>query len=324
MAGKAHAICSFIKCKLEVKEGEKAMLCDGCLEWIHIGCAEITAKDYQLYQCLDKCRGINWVCKKCLQIGKKGRMRKPSNNDSQEVETLRAKIIDIEKKCENLERVARERDQQNKSLAQKNKQVCEKDLVIEALTQEIKQLRENQIKMDDIDKMLEKKVEEQLEEKWERDRRKSFIIVHGLKENQQPSSQDRAAEDHRSIEEVLNTEFQIKDAVVANDILRLGRAREDGKPRLLRIRINSYKARKELLEKAKTIRHSQNLNNRRMYFTPDLTPKEREKQKKLKEELLARRAEGEENLKIRRGEIIRFQAPEGEEQQGETRGNREV
>ena len=58
---------------------------------------------------------------------------------------------------------------------------------------------------------------------------------------------------------------------------------------------------RQILSKAKTLRNSTEWN--RVYISPDLTPKERAENKKLRDELKRRRNEGEANLIIRKGVI---------------------
>ena len=57
-----------------------------------------------------------------------------------------------------------------------------------------------------------------------------------------------------------------------------------------------------LLQKAKTLRQSSTFAN--IYISPDLTQQERDQNKKLIEELKQRRANGEVDLIIKRGEIV--------------------
>ena len=57
-----------------------------------------------------------------------------------------------------------------------------------------------------------------------------------------------------------------------------------------------------VLAAAKTLRHTDDWNN--TYNSPDLTPKEREEGRKLREELKTRRNNGKSNLIIRRNRII--------------------
>ena len=87
--------------------------------------------------------------------------------------------------------------------------------------------------------------------------------------------------------------------------VRLGKKTDllAGKPRLIKVTINSVSTGKMLLSKAKHLRSSDDEALSFIYITPDMTPKERENSMKLREELKKRRLEGE-HVIIRGGKII--------------------
>ena len=91
------------------------------------------------------------------------------------------------------------------------------------------------------------------------------------------------------------------EQVEIQSIVRLGKKIE-GKSRLTKVTLDSVKSKRELLNNAKKLRNSEKWG--RVYITPDLSPHEREENKKLREELRKRRNEGESGLVIRRGKII--------------------
>jgi len=71
--------------------------------------------------------------------------------------------------------------------------------------------------------------------------------------------------------------------------------------RLLRIEIKDLAAKKQILRNATKLRASSKWSN--VYVSPDLTPKEREQNKLLREKLRARTA-GEKDLYIKFGRIV--------------------
>ena len=74
------------------------------------------------------------------------------------------------------------------------------------------------------------------------------------------------------------------------------------KPRLLRVEIGDLAAKREILRNATKLRASSKWSN--VYVSPDLTLKEREQSKQLREELRARKASGEKDLYIKFGRIV--------------------
>ena len=99
----------------------------------------------------------------------------------------------------------------------------------------------------------------------------------------------------------------IKDALSLH--VRVVRAFRVGKksqtkPRLLIVCTDNAEVKTDVLKMAPQLRQNAEYSN--IYITPDLTWREREEGRKLREELARRREAGEENLVIRRGKIIRL------------------
>ena len=89
--------------------------------------------------------------------------------------------------------------------------------------------------------------------------------------------------------------------VPAHNSFRVGKRRQS-KPRLLIVTLGSPALKYDVLRGAPQLRHSELYSN--IYITPDLTQKEREAGRKLREELAARRKAGESDLAIRSGRIV--------------------
>ena len=83
-------------------------------------------------------------------------------------------------------------------------------------------------------------------------------------------------------------------------VVRLGKRIPD-RHRLLKVTLDSVSRKIQVLRNAKKLRNTQNWKE--IFITPDMTPREREKNKELREELKRRRELGEERLVIRKGQI---------------------
>ena len=83
---------------------------------------------------------------------------------------------------------------------------------------------------------------------------------------------------------------------------RVGK-RSDDKPRLLIVSLENTDTKSELLKMASELRHLSTW--KRIYVTPDLTKKERDESKRLREELTSRCLAGETDITIRRERIVR-------------------
>ena len=94
------------------------------------------------------------------------------------------------------------------------------------------------------------------------------------------------------------------DGVKITKLIRLGGRgqNQNVKPRLIMATLDQPARRRVILAAVKTLRYTDKWSN--VYVSPDLAPAEREKEKKLREELKTRRSAGEMNIIIRGSQII--------------------
>ncbi len=108
--------------------------------------------------------------------------------------------------------------------------------------------------------------------------------------------------DEEKVEEVLDYLNVVEEQVSLKPI-RLGkRGLPGGKPRLMKATLNNVNTKKQVLSKAKTLRTCRDEEMSLIYITRDMTPKEREESRKLRDEL-KRRLDGE-HVMIRGGKIV--------------------
>jgi len=139
-----------------------------------------------------------------------------------------------------------------------------------------------------------------VDEYVDRERRKQNLIIHNLPEPSDCLDTQRLDNDLKQVSSLLNSEFGVAETIISKPT-RLGTPKVN-KPRLLRIEIKDLAAKREILRNATKLRASAKWSN--VYVSPDLTPKEREQNKKLCEELRARKAAGEKDLYIKFGRIV--------------------
>ena len=137
-----------------------------------------------------------------------------------------------------------------------------------------------------------------VDEYVDRERRKYNLVVHNIPEPD-VGFDERKLQDQTTVTDLARTEFRLNIRV--NKAIRLGK-KIANKPRLMLITLDSEDSKRELLRHATQLRSSTTWGN--VYISPDLTPKEREISRKLRDELKRRREEGEVNLTIRGGKII--------------------
>ena len=55
-----------LHCNQNVDEDEKALECDSCKKWAHLGCTEVRASQYSFFDANDV-SGLKWICSKLMQ-----------------------------------------------------------------------------------------------------------------------------------------------------------------------------------------------------------------------------------------------------------------
>ena len=153
-----------------------------------------------------------------------------------------------------------------------------------------------------LEKVIEVKVNQYMEERDEKDKRECNIILHNIPESVSEEIEDRKRYDASSVEDVLD----YLDVICPQEDMkpvRLGKKLDSEKPRLLKVTLDSIETKRQVLAKAKTLRNSSHSDLKKVYVSPDLTPKERDANKKLRDELRSRREKGEEVV-IRNGKIV--------------------
>ena len=132
-----------------------------------------------------------------------------------------------------------------------------------------------------------------LDELADRECRRKNLIVYNFPENG-----DRQA-DKTKFQELSTTVFNLDLGITK--VYRLGK-RNDDKPRPLLIGLESEAEKAEILSQSGKLQRYDQYND--VYIVADKTKYERDKHKKLVDELKLRRSKGERNLVIRNGSII--------------------
>ena len=125
---------------------------------------------------------------------------------------------------------------------------------------------------------------------------------------------EKVEKDIATVKEIVERELKIIIPTgVILDARRLGSNtknntdsgnKETPKPRPLKVMFSDIKKKRDILSAAKTLRQSEDAIANKLYINPDLTPEQRKKDQILREEMWRRRSCNNENVIIRRGEIV--------------------
>ena len=152
------------------------------------------------------------------------------------------------------------------------------------------------------EKYTMEKINEDVEEKLEAFRRRKNIILYGMPEEKNKDDRNRCEIDEANIKNLLK---ELKTNVKNYEITRIGKQIIDGRPRPIRVELNRESDKYEILKGAFNLKTTRNETFKRVIITTDMSFKQREAEKLLREELKERRQSGEKNLKIRRGKIVK-------------------
>lgn len=321
---KTEDICS--ECQKVVGEKDKGLECELCKEWFHSRCQGISDEAYRVIGIQET---VHWFCLQC---------NKEAIKIIQMLGKVQGRVDELEGKFKVL-------GEQFGGMDKLVKEVCEKIKVVEGkvdstdlkMHSEINKIEERvkggeaagneinegievrlQAKLrQDLDTRVEslingevKKMNENLDEKMEIERRKSNIIIHGIKEEGIVRLDDIAREldegivsrEQSLVEEILKEGLKLDATRHIEEVKRIGRFKE-GVVRPMRVVLKSPEARTEILRRAKNLKEHDEY--KKVYIAPDLTRNQREEDKKLREELKKLKEQGQTNIKIRRGKIVK-------------------
>ncbi len=136
----------------------------------------------------------------------------------------------------------------------------------------------------------------QMAEAMERDKRRNNLIIMGLEEGK--TEQETEKKIREMIADMTDKEIYIEIEVKG----RIGKINEKS-ARPVRVEVESPEERRLLLKKAITLKN--NKKYEKIYVVPDLTRKQQEEDKQLRDKLKEYRRQGMQGIKISRGCIVK-------------------
>lgn len=167
--------------------------------------------------------------------------------------------------------------------------------------QDLTEVRKEKEKSDMQMKEIQAKFEE-----LEREKRKKNIIVYNLKESENSEATERYKWDVAQCKRIFQQELSQENLKIEN-LIRLGQKNE-ARNRPLLVKLENEEEKKEILKKAKQLRQTEDFSS--VYLARDMTRDEREREKKLREELHQRRLNESKELIIKRGKIVKKEEAE--------------
>lgn len=267
-------VCVSITCRRDVLESENAVCCNKCHRWAHQACAGFNQSEYKLLTKKGKNQeNLMWFCDACTPLIRcflLGKPQSPLHSPKTQV--------DLDKK---LDKIMAGFSRMEEALSKKEER---------------------------LEEMIEDKVAKYLSEQKERSGREQNVIFHNVPESTSEDVEERKTYDKEQVEEIISF-LEVEDSEIGQTV-RLGKKdTKSERPRLLKVTLGSTNTKKETMTRAKNLRKSTGNYYNKVFITPDLTYKEREENRKLRQKLAERRAEGESELVIKNGRITRGSKP---------------
>ena len=178
------------------------------------------------------------------------------------------------------------------------------------ISETLKRMEEKLEKLENIDAYIEEKINKKMEskeedilgkvakeirEEIEKFKREENVVVIGMEEGN----------DVEKINELL-TELEVNVKTTDMIIRRLGKPKPQIKrPILIKPKNKENDLRRQMFRNAKKLKNTSKEHLKKVIITNDMTVAEREKNRKLREDLKKRREAGEENLIIRNCKIVK-------------------
>lgn len=285
------------KCTAKGPQSE-AIQCDMCYSWVHVACEGLKKEQYkQITQLTISTNNLAYYCSlnQCASLNKKlihDHLSSLKNNADTptlrsvqaEQENLHRIISEVSNKLDNL-------TSQNRNLQKQIEDVCHRnDSLQNQITDTSKTTSQTAASTTESSTTTVLSIADELAD---RERRKNNLIIFNL-----PETSDQS-KDIAFFNELCQPVFAITVKITKS--LRLGKKVEN-KNRPLLISLENQNNTLYITSRAAYLRRHAKYEN--IYIVPDMTKYQRSKHKGLVDELKRRKANGEENLVIRNGEIV--------------------
>ena len=158
---------------------------------------------------------------------------------------------------------------------------------------------------------IEDIVRQEVRELKDIETRKMNMVCFNLPESLSQDADVRQMEDAENLKTVVDDDMKLGEKQIQLDnLIRLGKRPIDSdesqtRHRPLRFKVKTFESKREILQANSVLKDHEDEEKRKIFNTPDLTQKQREKSFKLREELRYRKnVLSETNLKISRGRIV--------------------
>lgn len=286
------------QCSKKFKNGDCKIGCELCGKWFHISCNDVTE---ELWKAITESEQCHWFCQKCNQNAPE--ILSIARKAVKEIAENKSKIEAVQKDVKTII------DGTNPGFTETIKRIVVdtiKDETDPSFKETVKKLvletnQENNVNggQRNTKETVRKIAIREIQENNDKKGRECNVVVSGLDE-------EIDAE-----EEIPNILSKLDVTVEVEGIRRMGKDKEEGKTRLVWVKLGNKKQRNMVLENAKKLKREEQW--KKVYINKDMTDEERKQAYLLRKELRERRNQEERDSGNRKFVIHRGRVVEKEE-----------
>lgn len=288
-----------LNCDVCTESVEQLIQCDRCLIWFCCTCAKIPTR---MLEALYEFSALHWFCCRCDKIAinaiKSFNDQSPRTSDvtsciTEAISTAMNSLkLSLQETINNLQNASHAAPTLTSVVSETPTMDVESPSLSPGLLPKPKSLTVHDISQAVSSCMSEEK---------EKQKRKLNLIMHNVPESSSTEGQQRKQDDIVKVREIFANTLQVTSKVT--NAVRLGKKGE--KTRLLKITVDSEKDKASILRNAMKLRSCDSPDHlKKIFITPDMTPKEREENKNLRAKLSELNKDGN-NYRIKNGQIVR-------------------
>lgn len=286
-------------CGLSIADGDDSVHCDLCEGWYHPKCQGLTIDAFRALSKYD----FIWLCMTCkpnfMNVLKMG-SRIESRIEATERKILGA-IESSSVKSDNSKLLEDRIISMEKAVSVRMKEQQEE---IEKSLNAQKEVAENMPKLQSELKKSTQELKKIVEKKEDKELREVNVIIHNIPESKSSDAATRKKYDSDSFQNIVEALLGGDRRMETTKTYRLGKKKEiregeeQQKPRLMLVGLKTREEVDSLISRRFNLPHVGFSN---IYITRDLSPEEREEQKRLREELSKK---GKDAYRIFRGKVV--------------------
>ena len=275
--------CKSCDGKIERTKSNKGIACESCRNHFHVACIANISSAFQQFLVNNDFK--SWTCNQCkLNI----------RSLSEENERLKTANSQLVQENESLRRRLENLENQFSTFKTELKQEILRELKSDSPPQPTIQSQP-----------LNEQVLACIREEKDRERRRLNLCLRNVPET------DSTSNDHAQVITLFTSTLGVNGNEVNGGIKNIKRVgtQSGDRPRIIIIECSNYDLKRKLLQNSfKLKNYNGPTNDKKVFLTPDMTKKQLEDDRNLRDELWSRRNNGK-NVFIRRGEIVSRTAP---------------